>query len=193
MKRFMPHLSMLGTTILLSMMSLFAFANPNTNASNLIVVQDNGGVSALPYYEELGLTVEPVKTVEPLNIVMPESVSNSRPISRPVSIEAMLPVRSELLTPGQVVYRSIQAPKLPPFFMIGDDDLSQRWLIARKDTLQSIGAMGLVVNVISFQRFNELQALVPDLKLSPVSGDDIATRLGLAHYPVLITSTAIEQ
>ena len=187
MKRFMPHLSILGTTILFSMMSLSAFANPNTNASNLIVVQDNGGVSALPYYEELGLTAEPVNTV------VQNGVSNSRPINRPVSIESMLPVRSELLTPGQVVSRSIQAPNLLPFFMIGDDDLSRRWLIARKDTLQSIGAMGLVVNVKSLQRFNELQALVPDLKLSPVSGDDIATRLGLANYPVLITSTSIEQ
>lgn len=185
MKRFMPHLSILGAAIFLSMATLSAFANPNT--SKLIVVQDSGGVSALPYYEELGLTAEPVETV------MQNGGANSRPISRPVSIESMLPVRSELLTPGQVVSRSIQAPNLPPFFMIGDDDLSQRWLIARKETLQKIGAMGLVVNVTSLQRLNELQALVPDLKLSPVSGDDIATRLGLAHYPVLITSTAIEQ
>lgn len=185
MKRFMPHLSILGATILLSMVVLPAFANPNT--SKLIVVQDNGGVSALPYYEELGLTAEPVNTV------IQKGGANSRPISYPVSIESVLPVRSELLAPGQVVSRSIQAPNLPPFFMIGDDDLSRRWLIARKDTLQSISAMGLVVNVKSIQRFNELQALVPDLKLSPVSGDDIVTRLGLAHYPVLITSTAIEQ
>ena len=29
--------------------------------------------------------------------------------------------------------------------------------------------------------------------LSPASGDDLAQRLGLRHYPVLITSTGVEQ
>nr|MBF3175129.1 DUF2859 domain-containing protein [Pseudomonas aeruginosa] len=29
--------------------------------------------------------------------------------------------------------------------------------------------------------------------LAPASGDDLAQRLGLRHYPVLITATGIEQ
>ena len=38
-----------------------------------------------------------------------------------------------------------------------------------------------------------LRRLAPGLTLSPASGDDLAQRLGLRHYPVLITSTGIEQ
>ena len=38
-----------------------------------------------------------------------------------------------------------------------------------------------------------LRRLAPGLTLSPASGDDLAQRLGLRHYPVLITSTGVEQ
>ena len=38
-----------------------------------------------------------------------------------------------------------------------------------------------------------LRALVPGVPLAPVAGDDLAERLGLRHYPVLITATGIEQ
>ena len=38
-----------------------------------------------------------------------------------------------------------------------------------------------------------LRALVPGVPLAPVAGDDLADRLGLRHYPALITATGIEQ
>ncbi|MGS8281918.1 DUF2859 domain-containing protein, partial [Pseudomonas aeruginosa] len=38
-----------------------------------------------------------------------------------------------------------------------------------------------------------LRALVPGVPLAHVSGDDLAERLGLRHYPALITATGIEQ
>jgi integrating conjugative element protein (TIGR03765 family) len=38
-----------------------------------------------------------------------------------------------------------------------------------------------------------LRRLAPGLTLAPASGDDFAQRLGLRHYPVLITATGIEQ
>ena len=37
-----------------------------------------------------------------------------------------------------------------------------------------------------------LRRLAPGLMLSPISGDDLAQRLGIRHYPVLITATGIE-
>jgi len=50
-----------------------------------------------------------------------------------------------------------------------------------------------MVNVETVQALNRLRSLVPDVPLSPVSGDDLAERLGLRHYPALITATGIEQ
>ena len=53
--------------------------------------------------------------------------------------------------------------------------------------------MGLVVNVPSAQAMAELQAIAPDVILQPIPGDDLASTIGVEHYPVLITKTSIEQ
>lgn len=167
------------TPLLLSVAIPTFAQNPNT--FKLTVVQDSGGVSAMPYYEELGLIAEPLNT--PV-LAQPNLFAG---------LENMLPVKSALMTPGPVTARAIQAPNLTPIFIVGDDDLSRRWLLERKESLQQMGAIGLVVQVDCLERLQALQNLVPDLRLSPVSGDDMAQRLNLAHYPVLITSTRIEQ
>ena len=60
-------------------------------------------------------------------------------------------------------------------------------------SLRQRGAVGLVVNVETVQGLARLRALVPGVPLAPVVGDDLAERLGLRHYPVLITATGIEQ
>lgn len=165
--------------------ALPAFAEPlsNPNSHKLVVVEDKGGVSALPYFEEMGLIAQ--KTVR--------TAPGKQFVVQSVTIAAMLPVRSEFLTPGSVTARAIQAPGLRPMFIVGDDDLSRQWLTYRRDALIQLNAVGLVVNVDHEQRLQALQAIVPELMLSPVSGDDIAQRLNLQHYPVLITSTAIKQ
>jgi integrating conjugative element protein (TIGR03765 family) len=105
----------------------------------------------------------------------------------------MLPVRSTLLTPGAVERRDIEAPGLRPLFLVGDDERSRTWLRQRLDRLSELNAVGLVVNVGSSAALDELRRLAPGLTLSPGSGDDMAQRLGLKHYPVLITATRVEQ
>ena len=104
-----------------------------------------------------------------------------------------LPVRSLLLTPGTVTRRVIQAPSLSPIFLIGDDPRSRAWLHQQIDTLRKLNAVGLIVNVESSEALDGLRDLAPGLVLVPVSGDDLARRLGLSHYPALITATGIEQ
>lgn len=105
----------------------------------------------------------------------------------------MLPVRSERLSPGDEPRRVIQAPGLTPVFLVGDDERSRLWLLERKTALHEIGSIGLVVNVGSAEALAALRKLAPELTLSPASGDDLAQRLGLKHYPVLITASGIEQ
>jgi len=152
----------------------------------LIVVQDLGGASALPYYEALNLQPRNVDALPP-NIMVPQAPTTPR------SEADMLPVRSARLAPGTVTRRAIEAPGLRPFFIVGDDELSQTWLRRHAASLRERGAVGLVVNVETLQALNRLRALVPDVPLSPVSGDDLAERLSLRHYPALITATGIEQ
>lgn len=150
--------------------------------AGLTVIADLGGVSTAPYFVSLAV---------PEGNPLPSPAAPSP--SGPVTPESMLPVRSQVLTPGAVNARNVELPGMAPLFLIGDDDLSHRWLAARLSALQQLGATGLVVNVDSVAAWRALQARAPGLTLSPVSGDDLARRLGLTHYPVLITAERIEQ
>ncbi len=151
----------------------------------LIVVDDKGGASALPYYRALN-----PQNAQPGQPTMPRPAPR---IGGPADAEAtMLPVRSARLSPGDGPRRVIRAPGLTPLFLVGDDDRSRAWLKQRRVELQALRAMGLVVNVATPEALAALRRLAPGLVLSPVSGDDLAHRLGIKHYPVLITATGIE-
>ena len=151
---------------------------PLAAQANLTVVEDRGGVSALPYYR--GLNPEPAQT------------QHQAPVPQPTLAQGF-PVRSQRLTPGTVQGRALNTPGLQPFFLVGDDELSRQWLASRGETLQRLGAVGLVVNVASAERLAVIRRWTGGLAVSPVVGDDLAARLGLTHYPVLITATALEQ
>ncbi|MCL6332058.1 integrating conjugative element protein [Pectobacterium carotovorum subsp. carotovorum] len=151
-----------------------------------IVVKDLGGVSALPYYEALSLQARSPDRPRP-PIALPSVQVN------PATEADMLPVRSPKLTPGTVARRIIDAPGLQPFFLVGDDEASYTWLQRQGTSLRERGAVGLAVNVETEDGLVRLRAAAPGLQLAPVAADDLAERLGLRHYPVLITSTGIEQ
>lgn len=154
-------------------------------ADTLIIIEDRGGASALPYYEALNL--------QPRGGVSAPQIEIRRPPIEAVNEASMLPVRSVRLSPGDVARRVIEAPGLPPFFLVGGDQRSRAWLQQRELRLRELGAEGLAVNIASAESLAALRALVPGLPLSPVAGDDLAERLGLHHYPVLITATGLEQ
>lgn len=158
-------------------------------SAGLTVIADLGGVPTAPYFESLTVPEDNAFSSTSEAPQPPPSTLSSGPLTP----ENMLPVRSQALTPGAVMARTVSLPGMVPLFLIGDDDLSHRWLEARLSVLQQLGATGLVVNVESVAAWRALEARTPGLTLSPVSGDDLARRLGLAHYPVLITAERIEQ
>lgn len=156
-----------------------------STAQPLIVVEDRGGALALPYYQALNAESEGAPG--------PGAPKQTPRIGDREEAEAvMLPVRSTRLSPGNEPRRVIRAPAITPLFLIGDDDRSRAWLQQRQGALKALHAVGLVVNVVSPDALATLRRLAPGLMLSPVSGDDLAQRLGIRHYPVLITSTGIE-
>lgn len=58
--------------------------------------------------------------------------------------------------------------------------------------LRALHASGMIVNVEQAQGLAALRAQAAGVTLMPASGDDLARRLGLRHYPVLVTATGIE-
>lgn len=147
------------------------------SAGNLIVVEDRGGATALPYYQDLE----------------PKPMSGSASPNIGVRGSGAFPVRSAQLSPGTVQGRVINAPGLQPVFLVGDDQLSRSWLLQRREQLQQLQAVGLAINVASEERLAEIRRWAGNLQVLPTPADDLATRLGLRHYPVLLTSTAIQQ
>jgi integrating conjugative element protein (TIGR03765 family) len=158
----------------------------HARAHRLIVVEDLGGASALPYYRSLNLLPGPNDPASPLPSPPPLPPTG-------YSEADFLPVRSARLTAGAVRRRVIAAAGLNPMCLIGDDRRSRAWLKKRLSTLQALHAVGLIVQVASYADLEALRRLAPGVPLVPASGDDIARRLDLHHYPVLITATGIEQ
>ena len=173
--------------LLAATIGLLAAATASVQAASepLIVVEDRGGVSALPYYQALN-PQDSDRTTPPVSAPAPRIGSAAD------AEAAMLPVRSARLSPGDEPRRAIRAPGLTPLFLVGDDDRSRAWLRQRRAALRELRAVGLVVNVASPEALAALRRLAPGLTLSPVSADDLAQRLGIRHYPVLITATGIE-
>ena len=111
----------------------------------------------------------------------------------PATLNWVLPVRSVRLSPGAVPPRTLSLPGMTPLFLVGQDTISLEWLSRHGQALQDLGANGLAVEVDDAQALRRIQTAAPGLNIWPVSGDDIAERLELEHYPVLITPTGLEQ
>ena len=105
----------------------------------------------------------------------------------------ILPIRSSHLSPGQIASRALNMPGLRPFFLVGEDPQSLAWLHQRAAELHEMGAAGLAVEVTNAEALARIQAAAPGITILPVNGNDIATRLQIEHYPVLITATSLEQ
>lgn len=111
----------------------------------------------------------------------------------PADYAGMLPVESSRLSPGRVERRRLETPGMQALFLVGDDALSLAWLGQRAAALRALQAVGLAVQVKDIAGLARLRAAAPGLSITPVSGDDLALRLRIEHYPVLITATALEQ
>ncbi|UDJ86341.1 integrating conjugative element protein [Erwinia amylovora] len=153
------------------------------SALSLTVVGDLGGESTAPLFEAINAGSGAIQADRPLPQQPPESLS----------IADMLPVSTPEMTPGQVTARPLNLPGMPPVFVVGDDPASRQWLEARAASLRQSGATGMVVNVSNEASLNTLRQLAPGLSLVPVRGGDLARRLQLAHYPVLINASGMQQ
>ncbi|TKV13924.1 integrating conjugative element protein [Citrobacter sp. wls619] len=161
---------------------MMALSLPSSAA--LTVVADLGGESSTALFESISPAPEmPVPDA-------PTASSSAQPV--PLN-EAVFPVVSHSLHPGTVTPRPLSLPGMTPLFLIGDDPQSLRWLSQRRAELKSLNATGLVVSVGSQARFEALQQQAPGIILLPASGDDLAARLQLDTYPVLITDAGLSQ
>nr|WP_310615723.1 integrating conjugative element protein [Pantoea cypripedii] len=110
-----------------------------------------------------------------------------------LSLSDMLPVSTPEMSPGAVTARPLNLPGMPPVFVLGDDTFSRQWLQQHAAELSRMQATGMIISVRDEQGLNTLRQLAQGVPMVPVSGDDLARRLALTHYPALITATGISQ
>jgi len=108
-------------------------------------------------------------------------------------LSVLLPIRSLGLTSGKIEPRAHHRPFSRPFFLIGADERSRRWLAEYRERLKEIGAVGMLVQAETVEDVRAIARLADGLPITPASATDIATALGISHFPVLITPQGIEQ
>ncbi len=131
-----------------------------------------------------------------------EMLDGTAPVARPLisgpklgaaDVRALLPIRSPGLSPGPVQARAHDRPFSRPFFLVGSDDRSKQWLVAHRDRLEAIGAVGMLVQAETREDLQAIADLSRGLRIMPASATNVAAALNISHYPVLITSRGIEQ
>ena len=80
-----------------------------------------------------------------------------------------------------------------PFFLIGSDQVSLRWLATHRDVLKSLGAVGMLVQADTEHDVRQVADIAEGLSITLGSGSDLASALGIYRYPVLITREGITQ
>lgn len=188
MKRYLPHyVHTLHATVRHTLVPVVLAGLLTTSAmAALTVVADLGGESTAPLFD--AINNETNEFTPPRSLSPPPQLP-----SAPATVDEMLPVSTPEMTPGRVEARSLALAGMTPVFLVGDDALSRDWLAQRRAELLRINATGLVVNVSDSAALRELQSQVPGLTLLPASASDIARRLQLTHYPVLITDRGLSQ
>ncbi|MDZ7770154.1 MAG: integrating conjugative element protein [Woeseiaceae bacterium] len=155
----------------------------SATAAELIVIYDSG--HAKPLAPLLG----PVQSARKDN---PPRTADGTALGA-ADIEAVLPISSPGLTPGVVTGRTHTQPFTRPFFLVGSDARSRRWLHEHQALLADLGAVGMLVEAQSVEDIQAMRALARGLPLLPAAGTDIARALGVDHYPVAVADGRIWQ
>jgi len=172
------HKSLRKILVLLVMLS-----ETSVVCADLTVIHDNGRTQPISVF------LSPLKT---RGVTDTETAVDNRRLGA-ANPQVLLPIRSPGLTPGTIRPRSHPLPFAQPFFMIGSDAWSQRWLQDNRAWLIAHGAIGLLVEAQSVEDLEMIATLANGLPITPASGSDIGTQLGIQHYPVAIAVGLIWQ
>lgn len=113
--------------------------------------------------------------------------------AQPTTYEMNYVVYTKELTPGTVKCRKVDFKNFTqPIYIVGDDDLSKKWVKQYADRLKALKATGFIVNVKSNESYLNF---TKELGFNPVpiNGKEMAENFGFKHYPVLISQHLIEQ
>jgi integrating conjugative element protein (TIGR03765 family) len=175
---------------------LVMLALPVASWAQLTVIYDTGYTESIaPYLKSLQPADSQHLVAATGNPTLDSDLSGAAQLSN------ILPIRSPGLTPGEISAYTVSETLLkrlamgnaPPFFIIGSDDLSLRWLQSHRAALQHLGAVGMLVQAETEADVRRVAERAQGLPITLGSASDIAQALGITGYPVLITANGVEQ
>lgn len=178
--------------------SLLVISLGSSALPELTVIYDSGQTQSLspllnPLQADAMSSSDPAKASEPnlssKSMLGPAALSNLLPLRSPgleVGDTAGIPLNSEVLT-------RLAQGNPQPFFLIGSDTVSLQWLAYHRDTLRSLGAVGMLVQADTEADVRRVADVAQGLSITLGSGSDLAAALGIERYPVLITPDGIRQ
>jgi integrating conjugative element protein (TIGR03765 family) len=175
-------------------------------AADLTVIYDSGATKPLapllsPFNVEKPSSHEkPAGYPGNLDRKRPE-IDAIAPHLGPADLANVLPLRSLGLRVGAVVTSKLRpdvqdrlAQGNPrPFFLIGSDPASLQWLSNNRSTLHALGAVGMLIQADTEEDLRRVAQIAQGLSITLGSASDLASALGIEHYPVLITREGITQ
>lgn len=132
----------------------------------------------------------------PLAPYLPERAAQEKTTAQ--DAKRQLPFNLPITTPSMKLGKVTVTPKAlrylqRPLFLVGADQESQDWLAKKREQLIRIGAVGLLVEAKDRQEIEAVLAIAEGLRLVPASAESFATKLGLSHYPILLSKEGWEQ
>lgn len=175
---------------------LVALALPVPALAQLTVIYDSGDTKSIAPYLATLVPVESRRPTPPSENPAPDS-----PLLGPAQLSNLLPIRSPGLAPGVLsphtdsedILARLALGNAPPFFLIGSDALSLRWLESRRAELQHLGAVGMLVQAETEADVRAVAQTAQGLPITLGSASDLAQTLGISTYPVLISKEGFEQ
>lgn len=147
-------------------------------------------------YETIQTTAQQLQS-HAIQTIVDLQQSGARAASIPVPDRitlAIFPIKSAVLTPGTVTSMPMSLRSLSkPIFIVGRDELSQKWLQQNIKQLTALHAIGFLVRAENETDFKTMQSLAGGLSLLPINADAFAAQWNLKHYPVLVTAQGIRQ
>lgn len=118
----------------------------------------------------------------PMRPVAPDASRAPLPVTFPVRTTSMRPGTLHSATHGV----KLQSWLPTGVFLVGTDEMSKAWIVRNRDVLARQRAAGIVVHADNMDAFRSVQVLGRGLPMAPSSAEDLAKRLRLNVYPVLI-------
>lgn len=177
---------------------LLAIGAGSSALADLTVIYDSG--QSQPLSPLLGpLQADKTPATDPAKASDPNRSSKS--MLGPAALSNLLPLRSPGLEVGDSADSSLNPEVLTqlaqgnprPFFLIGSDAVSLQWLAYHRDTLRSLGAVGMLVQADTEADVRRVADVAQGLSITLGSGSDLAAALGIDRYPVLIMADGIRQ